>query len=55
MMYLEFSEQGMEEPAVSKKLVTLRIKNKRLFLSGKIPMAGEHKKGWKYCSQKVKF
>lgn len=55
MMYLEFSEPGMEEPAVSKKPFTLRIKNKRLFLSGKIPMAGEHKKGWKYCSQKVKF
>lgn len=44
MMYLEFSEPGMEEPAVSKKPFTLRIKNKRLFLSGKIPMAGEHKK-----------
>ena len=55
MMYLEFSEPGMEEPAVSKKPFTLRIKNKRLFLSGKIPMAKMHKKGWKYCSQKVKF
>lgn len=55
MMYLEYGEPGMEEPAVSKKPFTLRIKNKRLFLSGKIPMAGEHKKGWKYCSQKVKF
>ena len=44
MMYLESSEPGMEEPAVSKKPFTLRIKNKRLFLSGKIPMTGEHKK-----------
>lgn len=55
MMYLEFSEQGTEEPAVSKKPVILRIKNKRLFLSAKIPMAGMHKKRLEILFTKIKI